>query len=101
MSKKYFKSPVDLVKEWPEIFDDMYMNTLPVDYLKSLRLCFENGMIWEFDIQERLVDYSNDFIVERLLEIFNEYKNEITKIDFAIDIDKLKKDISNSSKNIL
>lgn len=101
MSKPLFKPPKHLVKEWPEVFEDMYMNTMPVAYLILLRLEFNNGRIWEIDVQEQLSDEDPDDVANKLLETFAEYRNEIKKIDFKIDVERLKKDISESSKNLL
>lgn len=101
MSKPLFKPPRHLVKEWPEVFEDLYMNTMPVAYIISLRLNFTNGRIWEIDVQQQLDEEDSDQIAEKILEIFNEYKSDIQKIDFQMDIEKLKKDIKDSSKNLL
>ena len=51
MPNPLFRPPEKLIQEWPEVFEDMYMNTMPVAYLKSVRLEFDNGRIWEIDIQ--------------------------------------------------
>jgi len=99
--KKFFKTPLDLVQEWPEVFEDMYMNTMPVAYLKGLRLAFKDGRIWELDVQEQLTDSTNDAVAEKILDIFEEYKEEISKISFTIDVIKLKEDIKNQTKDIL
>ena len=101
MPKPLFKPPKQLVKEWPEVFDDLYMNTMPVAYLILLRLEFNNGRIWEIDVQEKLDHEDPEEIANKLLQTFQEYHNEIKKIDFKIDVEKLKKDISESSKNLL
>lgn len=101
MPKPLFKPPKHLVKEWPEVFDDLYMNTMPVAYLILLRLEFNNGRIWEINVQEKLGNEDPEEIANKLLETFQEYRNDIKKIDFKIDIDKLKKDITESSKNLL
>jgi hypothetical protein len=90
-----------LIKEWPEVFEDMYMNTMPVAYLKSVRLEFNNGRIWEIDIQEQLGNATNDIVAEKLLDTFTEYKEEITKVDFTIDIQRLKQDITDKTKKLL
>lgn len=101
MPKKFFRTPLDLVKEWPEVFEDMYMNTMPVAYLKGLRLEFKNGRLWELDVQDQISEHSNDVIAQKLLEIFEEYKEDIAKISFTIDVIKLKEDIKNQTKDIL
>ncbi len=100
MSKPLFKPPRHLVQEWPEIFEDLYMNTMPVAYLIMLRLEFINGRIWEINIQEQLSNSVPEEVAEKLLNIFQEYRNDIKKIDFQMDIERLKNDIQESSKNI-
>lgn len=74
---------------------------MPVAYVKSLRLEFKSGRIWEIDVMEQLEDLSSDALADRILETFNEYRNEITKVDFSIDIEKLKNDIKNQTKDLL
>lgn len=100
MPKPLFKPPQKLIEEWPEIFEDMYMNTMPVDYIQYVRLEFNNGRIWEIDIQEQLVDATREIVTEKLLDAFTEYREDITKVDFSINIEKLKKDIVSETKNM-
>ena len=54
MPKPLFKPPRHLVEEWPEVFEDMYMNTMPVCYIDMIRMEFNDGRIWEINIQEQL-----------------------------------------------
>ena len=74
---------------------------MPVAYLILLRLEFTNGRIWEINVQEQLADAKPDEIAEKLLGIFQEYRKDIKKIDFQMDIERLKNDIQESSKNLL
>ena len=100
MPKPLFKPPRHLVEEWPEVFEDMYMNTMPVCYIDMIRMEFNDGRIWEINIQEQLYDLPNELVASRLVDTFQEFKEDIKKIDFKIDIDRLKKDILDSSKKI-
>jgi threonyl-tRNA synthetase len=50
--------------------------------------------------KEQLKEHDADDIAERLLETLHEFKEDITKMDFKIDVDKLKSDIKSSSKKI-
>ena len=101
MSKPLFRPPRHLVKEWPEVFEDLYMNTMPVAYLDYVHIEFEDGRIWEINIRQQLGEKTADDIADVLLNTMTEYKDEITKLDFKINVQKLKKDISDSSKTIL
>jgi hypothetical protein len=76
------------------------MNTMPVAYLNQLRLEFADGRIWEINIQEQLANSTSNEVADKLLNIFQEYRNDIKKMDFQMDIERLKTDIQESSKNI-
>ena len=101
MPNPLFRPPRHLVKEWPEVFEDLYMNTMPVAYLEIIHLEFANGRVWQIDIQAQLKESDPDSIADKLIETLSEYKEEIIKIDFKVDIERLKKDIGDSTKTIL
>jgi hypothetical protein len=75
------------------------MNTMPVHYLESIRLEFGNGRIWEINIKEQLANSHSDIVANKLVETFAEYKEDIKKIDFKIDIERLKIDITDQSSD--
>ena len=100
MSKPLFKPPKHLVQEWPEVFEDLYMNTMPIHYLEMIRLEFDNGRVWEIDVREQLEVADGDAIANKLLDTFQEYRDDIKKMDFKIDIEKLKKDIQDQTKGL-
>lgn len=101
MPKNFFRPPLDLVKEWPEIFEDLYINTLPVAYLDYIRLEFTNGRVWEIDIKNKIKETKAQVIADKLLETFYEYRTEIKKVDFKVDVERLRKDITAKSKSLL
>ena len=100
MPNPLFKPPRHLVKEWPEVFEDLYMNTMPVAYLEIVHLEFANGRVWQIDIKEQMKSLDADEIAAKLLETLQEYKDEIKKLDFKVDVERLKKDIGDSTKSI-
>jgi hypothetical protein len=77
------------------------MNTMPVAYLDTVRLEFADGRVWQINIRDQLKEAEADSIADKLLETLSEYKDEIKKIDFKVDIERLKKDIGDSTKSIL
>jgi hypothetical protein len=99
--KPLFRPPRHLVKEWPEVFEDLYMNTMPVAYIDFMHLEFTNGRVWQINIAEQLKDSNPDEIAEHMLNTMQEYKDQIKKMDFKINIERLKADISDSTKNLL
>ena len=100
MPNPLFKPPRHLVKEWPEVFEDLYMNTMPVSYIDFINLEFQDGRIWQIDIKQQLAEDEPDSVAERLMFTLTEYKDTIKKIDFKIDVERLKKDIKDSTKDI-
>lgn len=100
MSKHFFKPPKTFVKEWPEVFEDLYMNTMPVQYLHSIRLEFHNGRIWEIAVDDHIDINHTQTLTDKLIDTLHEYSEEIKRIDFQVDIDRLKSDIKDSTKKI-
>ena len=100
MPNPLFRPPRHLVKEWPEVFEDLYMNTMPVAYLEIVHLEFNDGRIWQIDIADQLKENDADAVADKMLETLQEYKNDIKKIDFKLDIEKLKKDIKDSTDQL-
>jgi len=72
-----------------------------VAYLDSVRLDFIDGRVWEIDVKNELTKQTSENIADILLNTLQEYKDEIKKIDFKVDVTRLKKDIIDSSKNVL
>ena len=101
MPKSLFKVPTNLVNEWPEIFEDMWMSTMPLNYLHTLQIEFTNGRVWEINIKEQLAKVESEILSKKLLETFKEYQDSIKKIDFHLDVIRLKDDIASLTKDIL
>lgn len=101
MHRHYFRPPKHLVKEWPEVFEDLYMDTMPVAYVDVMILEFTDGRIWEIDIKDQLKTSDPDAVAKKLLKTLSEYKDTIKKLDFKIDVELLKNDIQKKTKKIL
>lgn len=100
MPKRLFKPPSHMISDWPEVFSDLYMNTMPVAYLDMIKFEFKDGRVWELNIQELIQRISVSDVAEKLLNTVSEYRHEIKNIDFKLDVDRLKKDIENKTKDI-
>lgn len=100
MHRQYFRPPRHLVKEWPEVFEDLYINTMPIAYVDTMIIEFSDGRIWEIDIKDQNKKSDPDKVAEKLLNTLNEYKDTIKKLDFKFDVDLLKNDIKNGTDKI-
>ena len=83
------------------MFEDLYMDTMPVAYVDVMILEFNDGRIWEIDIKNQLKSSDPDDVAKKLLKTLSEYKDTIKKLDFKIDIEMLKADIKKRTKKIL
>lgn len=99
MPKKLFRPPEHLVDQWPEVFDGMPMNSMPLVYLRNLEIEFADGRIWSISIKEMLEDRSTNEVIENLLSILEDL--DIKNVNFDIDIDQLKFDINNQVKGLI
>lgn len=101
MHRHYFKPPKHLVDEWPEVFKDLYMDTMPVAYVDKMMIEFTDGRIWEINVKEQLKNDNSDAVAKKLLKTLTEYKDTIKNLDFKIDVGLLKADIEKKTKKIL
>tara|TARA_B100000902_G_C26850826_1_gene688132 strand:- start:305 stop:616 length:312 start_codon:yes stop_codon:yes gene_type:complete len=91
MAKKG-KLPSDVVNAWPEIFKDITIDVVPIEYLHSVKVYFKDGKIWEIDVKKSLTK-PNLNIENALEDLFEEYESSISNIDFRLDTAKVKRDI--------
>jgi hypothetical protein len=85
------KLPQDVINHWPEIFKDITIESVPVEYLHSVKITFEDGKIWEIDTDKNPENVDIEQALEALME---EYEDIIVNVDFRLDTAKVKHDIS-------
>lgn len=96
---KKSKLPPEVINHWPEVFEDIEVNVVPLDYLHSIRVSFADGKIWDIDIDKSRNRVEN---LEKALEdLFDEYSESIENVDFRLDTEKVKRDITNRTKRFL
>jgi len=83
------------------VFEDLYMDTMPVAYVDVMILEFNDGRIWEIDIKDQLKGSDSNTVAKKLLDTLSEYKDTIKKLDFKINIEQLKADIKKRTNKIL
>lgn len=86
--------------QWDEILDSVDMDFLPLEYVSFVIVEFHDGKIWEIDLQKQN-ENENEDIEDTLERFFEEYENNISNVDFRLDIEKLKKDITKRTKRFL
>lgn len=101
MIKFLISTTKKLIKEWPEIFKDVEVKTIPIVYLDNVIIHFTTGMVWDVDIKNHLDSLTVEDIQNILHELFTEYNTEIKNIEYVFDIDKLKQEIDCFTQRIL
>jgi len=94
------KPPKHLVDQWPEVFTDLEMNTMPVAYINNVRLDFSDGSVWEIDVKSQILSEDPAVLAERLAETIEDHQERIIKIDFNMDVERLIEDIKLNTNNI-
>ena len=95
------KLPKHIVDAWPEFFKDIELKVVPTHYLHSIVITFENGKIWEIDVQKSLGNKKNVGFEESLENIFKEYEDAIVNVDFRLDVQRVKADIQKRTQVFL
>ena len=86
------KLPPEVIDHWPEVFEEIDIDVIPVEYLDSVRVQFEDGKIWDINVKSSLEKADLD-IESAIEDLFEEYADVITNIDFRLDTEKVKRDI--------
>lgn len=94
------KLPKDVIDRWPEIFGEISLNVVPLQYLHTVRITFKNSKIWEIDF-EKDSKRNWDSFEKEIKEIVSQYEDSIENIDFKLNTDKIKKDITKHTTKFL
>lgn len=88
------KLPKHVIDIWPDVFKDIDLKVVPLDYLHSIRVVFQDGKIWDIDIQNSKDENGRQVNVKKELEdIFRQYEKDISNVDFRLDTERVKRDI--------
>lgn len=80
--------------DWDEIFDSIDMEYLPVEYIDKIVLTFQDGTVWDIDVNDSRKKQTVEQIEDSLDQLFEEYDEFIETIDFRLDLERAKKDLS-------
>lgn len=92
------KLPPEVIEHWPEIFKDIQIKAVPVEYITSVVVRFDDGETWEIDLSPKGLDVEDVDIVEviedTLEAFFEEYDEYIESVDFRLNTQKVIDDIT-------
>ena len=91
MKKKNLKVQKIEDEDWNKILEEIDLQFLPIEYLKTIIITFEDKTIWEIDLQHKRKTQSEEKIGQTLDELFDEYEGNISDLDYQLDVEKIKK----------
>lgn len=89
--------PKDISDTWPEIFEDIEYSAIPVEYIHIIDVVFKNKKVWSIEVEESLSYKSWTEFEIQVREMLNSYKDDIEHVNFKLNTEKIKKDISTST----
>lgn len=87
----------DIIERWPEVFEDISLNVIPLQYLDSIIVSFKNGKVWDVNFRNKTYDTFELELKEWLLH----YESEIDNVEFKLDTERIKKDVITNTNKFL
>lgn len=93
------KLPPEVIEHWPEIFKDVEIKAVPIEYISSVIVTFDDGKIWEIELDKE--NSPLEALDKTLDSFFDEYDEYIESVDFRLDTEQVIKDIKARTKQFL
>lgn len=91
--------PDEVIQHWPEVFNDIDIKTIPIQYLSTIRIEFKDGTIWEIDCAGKTATGAD--LDKTISDLFQDYGNDILHVDFRLNTSKVKRDIQKKTRAFL
>ena len=97
------KLPPEVISQWPEVFGDVEIHAVPIEYIHSAHVYFHDGKVWQIDIDKQNMSGSDDInAIESSLETFlAEYNDQISHVDFRLNTSKVVADVKKRTKSFM
>ena len=93
--------PKEVVDYWPEVFGEVRLHVLPLKYLHSVLINFKDGKVWEIKVTKKTRDAGWSQFEKSISELVRTYEEKIDNVDFRLDTDRVKKDITKNTEKFL
>lgn len=98
------KLPPEVVEHWPEIFKDIEIKAVPLNYLEGILVHFKDGKRWEIDLENSRNPNGEkpiEELEEDLRDFFTEYDSAIDSVVFRLDTHRVINDIKERTKRFM
>ena len=89
------KLPPEVIKHWPEIFGDVEIKAVPIEYIHNIHVHFHDGKIWEIDLDQQSSVGDGD------VTFLEQYNDEISHVDFRLNTSKVVADVKKRTKSFM
>jgi hypothetical protein len=79
---------------WEDILDEIEMDYLPIEYISNIVIKFKDGTTWDINIDDSRKKQTQEEIEDSLDQLFEEYDTHIETLDFRLDLERVKHDVS-------
>jgi hypothetical protein len=94
------KLPEQIAGSWPGVLDEIDIQVVPVEYVKTVEVKFDNGDTWVIEIDQE--DHNDQEDLENSIEtLIEEYQDTIEGVNFILDVEKIKSDITKRTKTFM
>ena len=90
----------DVIAHWPEIFKDIDVHAVPIQYIDTINVTFTDGNTWVIELDDKK-GITEEEVEMSLEELFDEYEDTIANVDFTLNTEKVKRDIQARTKRFL
>lgn len=91
MQKKN-KLPKEVIDVWPEVFEEIEMVAIPMQYILGMQVFFENGTIYDIEMDSNDPFYDSDIIEDSMNTFLDENQDSILDIQLQINTEKVIED---------
>ena len=93
--------PKEVIAHWPEVFEEVSLNVLPLLYLHSVVINFKDNKSWEIKLTTKIKKDGWNSFQQNLSELLTSYDEQIDDVDFKLDAVKVKKDVEKFTNKFL
>lgn len=93
--------PKDVIEIWPEVFEEVTLQSLPLLYLHSVVINFKDNKSWEIKLTTKIKKDGWASFQQSLSELLTSYDEQIDDVDFKLDAVKVKKDVEKLTNKFL
>jgi hypothetical protein len=81
-------------ESWRAILEDVDLKCLPMTYLRSISVTFDDDRVCEIDLARSRKSQSEAAIEQEVSAFFEEHEDRIHHLDFQLDFHKIKRHVS-------